>query len=112
MLFRSYIGASGLARPALAEGGRLQLVGLESIGGNIPEGSMLVGREGDAPQGHVTASAFRIMEGGSIALAHLKDGASRHGETLITTSPTRGQKARVRVATPHFYDIAGERYRD
>jgi methylglutamate dehydrogenase subunit C len=42
----------------------------------------------------------------------LADGFARHGEELIATSPTRGQKARVRVVAPHFYDAAGERYRD
>ena len=107
-----YIGASGLARPALAETGRRQLVGLEAIEGDIPEGAMLVTQEGASPVGHVSAAAFRIIEGGSVALGQLTDGFARHGEELIATSPTRGQKARVRVVAPHFYDTAGERYRD
>jgi methylglutamate dehydrogenase subunit C len=107
-----YIGASGLTRPALSEPGRRQLVGLEAIEGNIPEGSMLVTREGESPQGHVSAAAFRIIEGGSIALGQLTNGFSRYGEELIATSPTRGQKARVRVVAPHFYDVGGDRYRD
>ena len=107
-----YIGASGLARPALTETGRRQLVGLEALEGDIPEGSMLVPNEGASPQGHVSAAAFRIIEGGSVALGQLVDGFSRHGEILIASSPTRGQKARVRVVAPHFYDHAGERYRD
>ncbi|WP_397582414.1 2Fe-2S iron-sulfur cluster-binding protein [Sphingorhabdus sp.] len=107
-----YIGASGLARPALAETGRRQLVGLEALEGDIPEGAMLVSNEGASPQGHVSAAAFRIIEGGSVALGQLVDGFSRHGEILIASSPTRGQKARVRVVAPHFYDPAGERYRD
>lgn len=107
-----FIGASGLGRSALSEPGRRQLVGLEAIEGSIPEGSMLVTADGKSPEGHVTASAFRIMEGGSVALAHLADGFDRHGEELIATSPTRGQRARVRVIAPHFYDSAGERYRD
>jgi sarcosine oxidase subunit alpha len=107
-----YIGASGLARPALAETGRRQLVGLEAIEGDIPEGAMLVTQEGASPVGHVSAAAFRIIAGGSVALGQLTDGFARHGEELIATSPTRGQKARVRVVAPHFYDAAGERYRD
>jgi len=107
-----YIGASGLARPALSEAGRRQLVGLEALEGDIPEGSMLIPSEGASPQGHVSAAAFRIIEGGSVALGQLVDGFSRHGEILIASSPTRGQKARVRVVAPHFYDSAGERYRD
>jgi sarcosine oxidase subunit alpha len=107
-----YIGASGLARPALSEAGRRQLVGLEAIAGDIPEGAMLIPKEGASPQGHVSAAAFRIITGGSVALGQLTDGFSRHGQILIASSPTRGQQARVRVVAPHFYDAAGERYRD
>ncbi len=107
-----YIGAQGLARPALAAPNRRQLVGLESLEGNIPEGAMLVERDGEDVQGHVSAAAFRVIAGGSIALGQLLGGVLRHGEELIATSPTRGQKARVRVVAPHFYDTGGERYRD
>jgi sarcosine oxidase subunit alpha len=60
----------------------------------------------------VSAAAFRVIEGGSIALGQLIDGFDRHGEELIASSPTRGQEARVRIVHPHFYDVAGERYRD
>ncbi|WP_373475862.1 2Fe-2S iron-sulfur cluster-binding protein [Sphingorhabdus sp.] len=107
-----FIGAAGLSRPALSEVGRRQLVGLEAIEGSIPEGSMLVTADGQSPEGHVSASAFRIVNGGSIALGQLAGGFLRGGEELIATSPTRGQRARVRVVPPHFYDSAGERYRD
>ena len=107
-----YIGVSGLTRPALSEQGRQQLVGLEAIEGTIPEGAMLVLREGNNVEGHVSAAAFRVNEGMAIAIGRLVDGFSRHGEELIATSPTRGQRARVRVVQPHFYDMAGEQYRD
>ncbi len=107
-----YVGVQGLARPALAAPGRRQLVGLEAVEGSIPEGSMLVTHDGAPVQGHVTAAAFRIMTGGSIALGQLAGGFARHGEDLVATSPTRGQRARVRVVAPHFYDPAGDRYRD
>jgi methylglutamate dehydrogenase subunit C len=107
-----FIGAAGLARPALSAEGRLQLVGLEAIEGIIPEGSMLITHEGETPQGHASAAGLRVNDGGSIALAQLINGFNRYDEILIATSPTRGQKARVRVKHPHFYDSAGERYRD
>jgi hypothetical protein len=97
---------------ALAALGRRQLVGLESLDGSIPEGAMLVERDGEDVQGHVSAAALRVLEGGSIALGQLLGGFQRHGEELIATSPTRGQRARVRVVAPHFYDAGGERYRD
>ena len=107
-----FIGAAGLTRPALTEAGRLQLVGLEGIEGAIPEGSMLVTAPGKPAEGHVTAAGIRVGLGGSIALGLLTDGFSRAGESLTATSPTRGQTATVRVVAPHFYDAAGERYRD
>ena len=107
-----YIGAAGLTRPALAEAGRLQLVGLEAIEGVIPEGSMLLTASGKPAEGHVTAAGIRVVEGGSIALGLLASGFARAGETWTASSPTRGQTATVRVVAPHFYDTAGDRYRD
>ena len=107
-----FIGAAGLTRPALSAPNRNNLVGLVSLDGPIPEGGMLIQRAGQSPQGHVTAAARRILEGGAIALALLEGGHKRHGEELIVSSPTRGEKARVRVTSPHFFDPAGERYRD
>jgi methylglutamate dehydrogenase subunit C len=107
-----FIGASGLTRPALSAPGRLQLVGLESLEGAIPEGGMLVKAQSADAEGHSTAAGYRVIEGTPIALALLRDGASRHGETLLATSPTRNMHARVRVVAPHFYDTTGERYRD
>jgi sarcosine oxidase subunit alpha len=107
-----FIGAQGLTRPALTAPGRRQLVGLESLEGDIPEGAMLIVQDGGRVLGHVSAAAFRVIEGGSIALGQLLGGFERHGEELIATSPTREKKARVRIVAPHFYDAAGERYRD
>ncbi len=107
-----YIGEAGLTRPALSQPERKQLVGLAAIAGTIPEGGMLVPAEGGPAQGHVTAAAFRVLEGGAIALGQLTGGIARHGEELVATSPTRGQSARVRVVAPHFYDMPGDRYRD
>lgn len=110
---RNWIGAATLERPDFANPMRKQLVGLEALdGGAIPEGSMLVRAVGEPAEGHVTASGLRIVEGGSIALAHLMGGQARHGEELFAHSPTRRQTVRVRVASPHFYDPSGERYRD
>jgi methylglutamate dehydrogenase subunit C len=107
-----YIGEAGMTRPGLTALGRLQLVGLEALEGTIPEGAMLLPRHGRPAEGHVTASGYRVIAGGSIALALLADGQSRYGEELVAHSPTRRQHARVRVVAPHFYDPAGERYRD
>jgi methylglutamate dehydrogenase subunit C len=109
----SWIGAATLQRPDFADPMRKQLVGLEALdGGSIPEGGMLVRFMGGEAEGHVTASGLRIVAGGSIALAHLKGGQKRHGEEIYAWSPTRNSRVKVRVASPHFYDPAGERYRD
>ena len=107
-----FIGASALERQALLSPDRTQLVGLESLGGDIPEGAMLVCNHGARVEGHVTAAGIRINEGGSIALGLLSGGRARAGETLLASSPTRRQHVWVRVVEPHFYDAEGARYRD
>lgn len=114
-----FVGWQGLQRPALADpAGRRHLVGVAAVDGQaLPEGAMLVAREGDVPLGHVTTAAPRVAsdpEGltGGIGLALLTDGASRQGEELLAWSATRGQTVRVRVCDPVFYDREGARYRD
>jgi sarcosine oxidase subunit alpha len=109
----TWIGAAALHRPGLTDPMRKHLIGIEAIdGGSIPEGAMLVSAPGQPAQGHVTASGLRVLEGGSIALAHLDGGQHRLGEELYAHSPSRKQSTHVRVTLPHFYDPAGERYRD
>jgi sarcosine oxidase subunit alpha len=109
-----YVGWQGLTRPALANpAGRRQLIGVTAINGApIPEGAMLVTREGEEPIGHVTTSAPRVAGDGAIGLGLLVDGASRHGETLYAWSPTRKQTVPVKIGAPVFYDAEGARYRD
>ena len=110
---RCWIGAATLERPDFADPMRKQFVGLEAIdGGSIPEGSMLVRFIGAEAEGHVTGSGLRVLEGSSIAIGHLKGGQKRHGEEIYAYSPTRRSRVKVRVTSPHFYDPAGERYRD
>ncbi|WP_404710056.1 FAD-dependent oxidoreductase [Sphingomonas sp. MMS24-J13] len=107
-----FIGAAGLQRPALAESGRLQLVGLEALNGAIPEGAMLIPALHRPPQGHITGSGRRVLGEGAIALGLLADGRARIDEILLASSPTRGITTSVRVTSPHFYDPAGALYRD
>ena len=106
-----YIGASALQRPALLATDRLQLVGLASPNA-IPEGSMLVAEIGARVEGHVTSAGPRVLGEGSVALAMLAGGRGRIGDTLIASSPTRGQHASVTVFEPVFHDPEGTRYRD
>lgn len=106
-----FIGASALARPALADPDRLQLVGLTAAGA-IPEGAMLLAAEGAAVEGHVTAGGLDILGSGGVALGLLRGGRARHGETLLASSPTRGRQVAVTVGDPVFRDPEGTRYRD
>jgi sarcosine oxidase subunit alpha len=106
-----FVGASALARPALAAEDRLQLVGLTAATA-IPEGAMLVRQTGAPVEGHVTSAGPRVLEPGAVALALLAGGRARHGETLVATSPTRGQHVPVTVTAPIFYNAEGGRYRD
>ena len=107
-----YIGEAGMNRPFFQDPQRLQLVGLESLEGPIPEGSMLVEKTGDAAQGHVTGSGLRTLQSGFIALGLLQGGRSREGETLTCWSGVRKQAVRARIVAPHFYDPQGALYRD
>lgn len=109
-----FVGWQALQRPVLATAaGRRHLVGLTVLDGQaLPEGAMLVLREGEEPLGHVTTAAPRVAGEGWIGLALLTDGASRHGQELLAWSATRGATVRVRVGDPVFYDPQGARYRD
>jgi heterotetrameric sarcosine oxidase alpha subunit len=108
-----FVGWQGLTRPALADpSGRRQLVGLVAAGPSLPEGAMLVTREGEEPQGHVTTAAPRVAGDGAIGLALLADGAARHGETLLAWSPMRKVAVAVTVGPPVVLDAEGVRYRD
>lgn len=106
-----FVGAQGLARPALAAADRRKLVGLVSPD-PIPEGAMLVAQNGAPVEGHVTSAGLRALEPGSVALALIVGGAARLGDTLLATSPTRGRQASVTVTAPVFHDVEGIRYRD
>lgn len=110
-----FVGWQALTRPALAEqAGRQELVGVTVEGdAALPEGAMLVAREGERPQGHVTTAAPRVAaETGWIGLALLREGTRRHGERLVAWSPTRGLAVPVTVGLPLFHDPEGARYRD
>jgi glycine cleavage system aminomethyltransferase T len=49
--------------------------------------------------------------GRPIALALLADGCSRHGETVIASSPLFGLEVPVAVTSPVFFDPEGKRLR-
>ena len=95
---------------------RLQLVGLETLDGTatLPEGAQIVVAPDQPPpvemHGHVTSSYFSATLKRSIALAMVKGGRGRMGET-VHCPLANGRTLAAKVVNPVFYDPEGERQR-
>ena len=102
-----FLGRRSHARTDTAREGRKQLVGLltEDPGFVLPEGTHVVEPLRDAPPmnmlGHVTSSYLSPNVGRSIAMALIRDGFNRKGETLAV-SLMDGGSHRVTVTDPVF----------
>jgi sarcosine oxidase subunit alpha len=114
---KPFIGRRSLARPALVDERRRQLVGLVATDGRtrIPRGAQLVAdphRPAPNPmEGEVTATCYSPNLDQPIGLALLARGRARIGERLYACSPLAGQTVAVEVAHPVFFDPEGERLR-
>lgn len=107
-----FIGRRSLRRPDALRPDRLQLVGLASatllpVGAHILATGAAVPGESD---GHVTSSAWSPTLGAPVALALLRRGRDRIGETV--TLYDMGTRARATVIAPGVHDRRGERLRD
>ena len=108
-----FLGKRSLARPAMRAPGRKQLVGLLPLEPLrlLEEGAQVVASAGQSPPmqiiGHVTSAYASPSLGRSIALAMIRDGRARIGQTLFVPMP-KGDIA-VAVTSPLFYDPQGER---
>jgi sarcosine oxidase subunit alpha len=108
-----FLGRRSLRLADLARPDRLQLVGLLSEEGAdlLPEGGQIVAELRPAApmplDGHVTTSCISLVLGRPIALALLKRGRERLGETVTVWS--EGRTLRATVTDPRFYDPQGER---
>jgi sarcosine oxidase subunit alpha len=109
-----FLGKRSLQRPYLAASGRKQLVGLltEDPAEVLPDGAYAVAAVKDAPPmdmiGQVTSSYWSPTLERSIAMALIKDGRNRMGETL--SFPLAGGKVvRATVVDHVFYDSQGAR---
>jgi sarcosine oxidase subunit alpha len=111
-----FIGMAAMKKPALTDPNRKQLVGLLTVEPTtvLEEGSQITARAGLRPPmpviGHVTSSYYSAVLNRSIALALVRAGRSRMGQTLYV--PTRAGESAVTVTHPVFYDPKGERLND
>jgi sarcosine oxidase subunit alpha len=108
-----FIGRRSLNRSDTVREDRKQLVGLltadpETV---LDEGAQIVARLSKKPPmamiGHVTSSYYRANLGRSIALAVIRSGRDRMGETLY--APMQDRTVEVTVTGPVFFDPEGGR---
>jgi len=111
---KDFLGKRSLSRPDSLRKDRKQLVGLltETPTEVLPEGGQIV-VDPLAPLpmemiGHVTSSYFSACLGRSIALALVKGGHTRIGQT-VHVSRSDGRMVRAVIAKPVFYDPEGAR---
>jgi len=105
-----FVGKRSLARAAMQDPSRKQLVGLLTEQPRIvlDEGAQIVADPASRKSlGHVTSAYESATLNRSIALAMVAGGRARIGETLQV--PMQGRTVPVRVVAPVFYDPAGER---
>ena len=107
-----FLGKRSLSRPDTVRKDRKQLVGLvtEDPQTVIPEGAQLVNDPGASVPvpmvGHVSSSYYSACCGHSIALALVKGGHHRLGETVYAPL-SNGRVVRAEITAPVFYDKEG-----
>ncbi len=110
---KDFVGKRSLDRPDIVAPGRKQLVGLLTDDPNVvlEEGAQIVADASEAlPMtmiGHVTSSYWSETLGRSIALAVVKGGRDRDGNTLYVPMPDKTLSAKVTDTV--FFDPAGNR---
>ncbi|MEM1072826.1 MAG: sarcosine oxidase subunit alpha family protein [Pseudomonadota bacterium] len=111
------IGTVLSRREGLTTGDSLRQVGLKPVdlSAKVPAGAHLMNETGpidaEHDQGYVTSACYSPHLGCHIALAFLRNGADRLGETLRLVSPLTGFETNVLVVSPHFIDPEGDRLR-
>ena len=110
---KDFLGRRSLTRPDMLREDRKQLVGLLTDGGEkLPEGGQVVAAPSSTTPvpmlGHVASSYYSANLGHPIALAVVRGGRARHGETVYVPLED-GRNLRAKVTGPVFYDPQGER---
>ena len=115
---KDFIGKVASQRPALLDPNRPQLVGLEPTG-PVKQilGGALIFNEGDDPlrenmQGHVSSTVFSPTLGHMIAMALIKGGHARMGQTIRAVDLLRHVDTRCKIVPLPFYDPTGGKARD
>ena len=114
---KDFIGKRSLSRPDLLRADRKELVGLlpEALDAILPEGGQIVDTvpsQLPAPMlGHVTSSYFSATLGRPIALALVRAGRKRMGET-VQVWQEGGRTFPAVISSPMFYDREGKRQND
>ena len=108
-----FLGRRSLARADTRRSDRKHLVGLLTENPNevLPEGAQIVAELRAKPPmlmiGHVTSSYWSPNCGRSIAMAMVRNGRNRMGETVYL--PYEGKIVRATVTEPKFFDLEGAR---
>ena len=111
-----FIGRRSLSRSDTIRDDRKQLVGLLTADPEyiLDEGAQIVSTMKKKPPmemiGHVTSSYYSPNIGRSIAMAMIRGGRGRIGETLY--APMADKTVKVTVTNPVFFDSDGERLKD
>jgi len=108
-----FVGKRSLMRPAMSATDRKQLVGLATNDARVvlEEGAQIAASAGLKPPfrpiGHVTSSYHSASLDRSIALAMVRGGRAKIGQTLYVSMADRDIP--VQVVSPVFYDAPGSR---
>jgi sarcosine oxidase subunit alpha len=111
---KDFLGKRSLTRSDTAKEGRKQFVGLLADDASfvIPEGSQITAGPFSgqtAPMlGHVTSSYYSPILKRSIALAVIKGGLDKMGQS-VTIPLASGKQIAAKIASPVFYDTEGVR---
>jgi heterotetrameric sarcosine oxidase alpha subunit len=111
---KPYIGSQTKDREGLIAEGRLQLVGLLSLDSQALNGGAHVVEqltEGEPRNsiGHLTACCYSPALNRYVALALIKDGASRIGRRAYISDPLRDRYGPVEIVSHHMFDPEGTR---
>jgi len=114
---KDYIGRAAAARPGLLESDRERLVALHPVGiqKTLLAGAHLFAHDAPAlrenSEGYITSACHSPTLGHPIALAFLKAGPERQGETLRMVDHLRGVETWCVVRPVCSYDPKGDRTR-